>query len=446
MTRPITKPLDRRTLLRGAGGVALALPFLDAMWRPGRAHAQAAAPNRLFINFTENGVVERNWYPTGDVKSFTLASSMAAFEPWKQHLIVLDNVDQMGDGSNGGGGHQRGKTGCLTGQGNLNGRAFGISIDQAIANHVGKTTRFKSIEASVFVKGTLRDGLIFSGPQQMIVPEDNPAALFARLFSGPLPTGGGAAVDPAAQASFERLRARKKSVLDRTLDEYQRVSALLGGADRARLGLHMDAVRAVERTLDAGPSAAASAACMKPAAPAAASFVETGKAHMDLLSLALACDLTRVASLQWRSSVTAFSWVQVNQDHHGLSHQQGSAGVDTQLSKINKWFVEQMAYFLGRLQSFGDAGGTTLLDNTLCFWPNELATGPHRRTRAPYVIATGGFTLPTGKKLETGRFLKYPTGTMHTGLLTSVGQAMGLPITNFGDPRWHKGPLPGLLG
>ena len=265
----------------------------------------------------------------------------------------------MGDGSNGGGGHQRGKTGCLTGQPNLNGRAFGISLDQAIANEIGKTTRFKSLNSSVFVKGTLRDGLIFSGPQQMVVPEDDPGKLFTQMFSAPLPTPtGGTGPDPAAQAEFERLRTKKKSVLDRTLNEYQRMSAILGGGDRARLGIHMDAIRAVERGISTIPSAGAvSASCKKPdAAPSGAGFVETGKAHMDLLTLALACDLTRVASLQWRSSVTAFTWVNVSGDHHGISHQQGSAGADASLSRINKWFVDQAAYFLGRLKAFGDAG------------------------------------------------------------------------------------------
>jgi hypothetical protein len=165
---------------------------------------------------------------------------------------------------------------------------------------------------------------------------------------------------------------------------------------------------------------------------------------MDLLTLALACDLTRVASLQWRSSVTAFTWVNVSGDHHGISHQQGSAGADASLSRINKWFVDQAAYFLGRLKAFGDAGGGSLLDSTLFFWPNELATGKHRRTHAPYVIATGNFKLPGGKTLETGRFLKYPGGTPHTSLLTSIGRMMGLSITNFGATQWHKGPLPNL--
>ena len=89
---------------------------------------------------------------------------MASFEPWKNNLILFEGIDQMGDGSNGGGGHQRGKTGCLTGQPNNNGRAAGISVDQLIANEIGKGTRFKSLQSSVFVKGTLWRGRSIDGP------------------------------------------------------------------------------------------------------------------------------------------------------------------------------------------------------------------------------------------------------------------------------------------
>ncbi len=50
------KRLDRRTLLRGAGGVGIALPFLDAMWGGHKAWAQGA-PRRLCVMTGQNGVV-----------------------------------------------------------------------------------------------------------------------------------------------------------------------------------------------------------------------------------------------------------------------------------------------------------------------------------------------------------------------------------------------------
>jgi hypothetical protein len=84
-------PLSRRTLLRGAGGVAIALPFLDAM-APRRAQA-ATGPKRLFLMHNQNGVVPGAWFPTGGEKDFKLAPAMMPFEPLRQHLLILDGID-----------------------------------------------------------------------------------------------------------------------------------------------------------------------------------------------------------------------------------------------------------------------------------------------------------------------------------------------------------------
>jgi hypothetical protein len=441
---PFSKPIDRRTLLRGAGGVALALPFLEAM-APRKARAGVVAPHRFLTVFAENGIVPSTWFPTGAGKAFTLPMSTSPLEPWKSNLIFFDGVDTVCDGTNGGGGHMRGKTGCLTAQPNLNGRAFGISIDQLIANKIGMATRFRSIEASVYLKGALRDGLFFSGPSQVVVPEDDPGQLFARLFSDPLPTPAGMAADPAAAAAFARVRAKKQSVFDHALAEYRRISGVVGAQDRQRLDNHVEAIRSVERGLTAGSSGTeASASCKKPAAPTSGSYIADTKAQMDLLSLALACDLTRVASLQWRSAITSFPWVNVSASHHGLSHQTGSPGPDAQLSRIVQWHVGQFAEMLGRLKGIADVDGSTLLDNTLVYYTNEISIGSHKHDRAPLVMATGNFTQPNGKKLETQRVLKY-SGAAHSGLLTVLGNLMGLDITNFGATQWQHGPLPGVM-
>jgi hypothetical protein len=442
---PLTKtsrPMSRRTLLRGAGGVAIALPFLEAM-APRRAQA-AALPRRFFTFFNENGVVPGAWFPTGGEKDFKLNTIHQPLEPWRNNLLIFDGLDQV---ARGGTAHMRGKCACLTGQPNSNGRAAGISIDQAVANQIGAGTRIRSVETSVAVNGNFRDGVFHSGPGQFIPPEDDPAKVFARLFSAgvPMSVSAGGAAPAAASADFARLRAQRKSILDLALVEYKRVAGTVGAGDRMRLERHMDVIRQVEQSLDPSTSTtAASMACKMPDAPAGTDFVATGKAHLDLMTMALACDITRVVSIQWRSSDTSFTWVGVNGGHHNISHQQGGAGPDANLVKIMTWFAGQVAYVLTRLKSFEEPGGS-LLDSTLLFWVNELAVGNHRFQRAPYLLATGKLPLGDGKTLETGRYLKYPSGTYHTGLLTCIGQIMGLNVTNFGATEWHRGPLPGVL-
>jgi hypothetical protein len=442
--KPVRPALSRRALLRGAGGVAIALPFLDAML-PSRARAQAAAmPRRFFTFFNENGVVSNSWFPTGGEKDFKLNVIHKPLEPWRQNLILFDGMDQL---ARGGTAHMRGKCACLTGQPNNGGRAAGISIDQAVANKISAGTRIKSVETSVAVNGNFRDGVFHSGPGQMIPPEDDPAKVFARLFSAGVPAGaGGGGGNPGgAGEDFARLRGRRKSILDAALVEYQRVNATLAGGDRTRLERHMSVIRQVELGLEAtAGGGGASMACKLPEAPATADFVATGKAHLDLMTMAMACDITRVASIQWRSSDTSFTWAGVNGGHHNISHTQGGAGPDANLVKIMDWFSQQVAYILGRLQSFEEPGGT-LLDSTLLFWVNELATGNHKLTRTPYVLAAGKLPIGDGGTLQTGRFLKAPNGTPHTSILVGIARIMGLDITGFGAQEWQRPVLPGLI-
>jgi hypothetical protein len=104
-----------------------------------------------------------------------------------------------------------------------------------------------------------------------------------------------------------------------------------------------------------------------------------------------------------------------------------------------------VVYIVERLKAMPDVDGRTVFDNTIVFWPNEFALGSHKFVRVPYMLLAGKFQLPSGAELQTGRYLKSPNGTLQSGLLCSLGQAFGLPITNFGHPMWHQGPLKNFL-
>ncbi|MEO5769272.1 MAG: hypothetical protein ABIS92_13045, partial [Polyangia bacterium] len=55
--------LSRRRLLRGAGGAALALPFLESL-RAGQARGQAATPaKRLIVLKSFSTQLIQEWYP-----------------------------------------------------------------------------------------------------------------------------------------------------------------------------------------------------------------------------------------------------------------------------------------------------------------------------------------------------------------------------------------------
>jgi hypothetical protein len=440
--KPPSPTMSRRTLLRGAGGVAIALPMMEAM-APRRAKAAGEAPRRLLIFLNENGVVPSAWFPAGGAteKNFTMGPLLKSWEPHQQNVIMIDGLDNK---CSGGTCHAAARCGTLTGANNNGGRAVGASIDQAVANAVSSGTRLKSLETSVFLKGNFIYGLFFSGPGQMVQPQDDPAAVFTRVFSGGVPSPNNAA-DPGQMKDFEALRLRKKSILDRTMDEYKRVQGTVGMIDQQRLTRHMDGIREIERGLDAigKGGAGPSQACKMPTMETAMDFPKVLELQSKLATMALACDITRVASIQTRASLTSFTWVGVNTGQHALSHQQGSAGADAQLNKIQEWFAQQSAkWLIEGMKGIADSDGRTLFDNTLLFWANDLGRGTHARQRYPFMLATGAFKQPDGKILETGRYLKYANGTPHNNLLVSIARLMGLNIDKFGG--YGGGPLAGI--
>ena len=236
-------------------------------------------------------------------------------------------------------------------------------------------------------------------------------------------------------------------MLDRVAGRFDRLSARLGAADRQKLEAHLGSIRDIESRLAVVP--APRPACQVPALDAGIdlaandSFPQIGKLQMDLLVMSLACDLTRVASMQWSRSASTvrFTWLHLNELHHDLSHRgDDDADAVDKLTRINRWYAEQLAYLIGRMKQIPEGDGT-LLDNTVILWCNELAKGNvHGRIDAPYVLAGRA-----GGALSTGRFLRFDGNVPHNNLLLSLIHAMGQDDSSFGNPDWCTGPLAGLL-
>ena len=178
-------------------------------------------------------------------------------------------------------------------------------------------------------------------------------------------------------------------------------------------------MRDLEKRLLATESAGGAATCKKPDAPGAPTDVPLiGQLQVDLLVTAMACDLTRVGTIQWENSVGGlrFSWLGATRGHHDMSHDADSnADTKAMLVKINAWLAEQQfGYLLKRLQATPEGEGN-MLDNTLVLWCNEPARGnSHSRNNMSYVLAG-----KAGGALKAGRYLKY-TKTNHNNLLVSI--------------------------
>jgi hypothetical protein len=157
--------------------------------------------------------------------------------------------------------------------------------------------------------------------------------------------------------------------------------------------------------------------------------------------MSFACDLTRVASIQYSNGMnhTQFPWIGSMGDGHALSHA-GDTDVAAwaEWSLRERWYAEQVAYLLQRMSEIPEGEGT-MLDHVVLLWVNELAQGnTHSHVRMPFVMAgnLGGY-------FRTGRYLAYDH-LSHNNLLVSMQNAFGIEAQTFGDPAFCTGPLSGL--
>jgi hypothetical protein len=156
------------------------------------------------------------------------------------------------------------------------------------------------------------------------------------------------------------------------------------------------------------------------------------KMQIDLMVNSFANDFTRIATLQYTNSVggAKMKWIGVDEGHHELSHKPDDDKASSEkLTKINKWFCEQLAYLAKRLSETKEPGGEgSMLDHTTIVWTNELGQGnSHTLNNIPFVLVGGGLGFKMGRSLK---FKK----EAHNRLLLSMAHAFGHRLERFGNP------------
>ena len=445
------KKLSRRTLLRGAGSIAIALPFLDIMRdKPARAEP-GDFPKRLLVCFSPNGMVTPSWEPTEGGEALTIApgSVLEPLAPHASDLLLLSGINLTTAMNQPGFPHNLGVSHGLTGEFIVpdpsipsmegdRGFANGPSVDQVIAAKVGASNKFGSLQLGVQTEmhgGNPLSFVSYAGPLQPLSSEPDPQKAFERIFMD-------LNVDSGELAT---IRAQRRSVLDFVQDNFDALNPKLGAADRQKLDSHLTQVREIEKRLDLGGTLGES--CQVPAYNpvgdynANESYPAVTQLMMDMIAMAFACDLTRVASLQWSAgnSYTVFNWLGQGADHHEMSH----SGFEfaehyDQLVALNRWYAEQLANLIQAMKLIPEGDGT-MFDNTVILWWNELARGnAHDFENMPYLLAGR-----CGGHFNTGRHLAYG-GVPHNNLLVSLMNAMDVPDQTFGRPEFCTGPLTGL--
>jgi hypothetical protein len=456
---------DRRTILRGLGGVAVGLPLLEA-FAPRRAAAATRKAEFAAFVVLPNGVQQSgfgnepdSFWPkaTGKLdRAALMADPARATTPLANHGERLSMVRGLKFPYEEFAGHAQGHCMCLTAAkitqgGGLNAAlALGESIDNRIARELSPGKEPLALFAGK--KGEMGDKISYRGRENVRVAEANPWVAYQKLM------GLSNAKDPAA---VNALVARRKSVNDFVRADLKALLASpdLAAADRQRLDMHFTSIRDLELTMSSASLAPARVDEIKAIAPEHTSDVKrvlVERMQLDIMALAFASGATKVAYLQAGNGIDQITHTidgETLPRFHLVSHRASSDSKvnDGTMPQATMWHhkidvlnMKQLAYFLDKLASYQTPTGP-LLDNGFVLWTNNMGTGNHVNKNIPTIVAgrAGGF-------LKTGQFFDAP-GAINNKLLNVLLSAMGLrkpngdPIDDFGDPGLAKGLLTQLV-
>ncbi len=411
--------LSRRNWLRMAGLAAATAPLAPYFGQRARA---AVGPAKYLLIFHTPGTDVDAWSPRGSSDSDIAFSEMTApLEPLRDSLLLLENFDSLGTAA------QHAAVGGLTGSMDWN-RLY--SIDQFVADHLAASGVSTSVPSVILGSVPGEDQRSFWRPGgNALAPIVSPRSAYDAIFTGatPPPTDDGG---EAAQ-----LRARRERSIALLQEEIGEISSRLGERERAKLALHTASLEGVLGRI-AGTTGMTSAECAPTGAPTDMSNdLDNSSIHLDLAVTAFACDITRVASVQFgHHQNTQVSIPEIGSPgnwHNDFMH--SDPAPRTRLIATERWLCEQFVAAANRLKSLpSPTGSGTLWDETLMIWTRDMGDGiNHGGDNMRFVITggAGGYlrTSPRGRYIDGG-------GAPHLQVLLTAAEAMGVEdFSEFGD-------------
>ncbi len=441
--------VSRRSFLRGLG-VTLALPTFSSLVRPQSALAATAstlgttasgAPLRMAFLYIPNGVNVPEWRAEGVGTEFAFGPTMQGLNDFRNDLQIFTGFEHKNGwaGKDGPGDHARANATILTGARPRKTAGsdiqLAISVDQFAAQHIGSQTRFPSLELSC--DGARSSGNCDSGyscayqfnlswrsETNPVAPENNPRLVFERLF--------GAGDKAERQAAYRQRLERQQSLLDFVMDDARSLNKKLGQNDRRKLDEYLTGVREIEFRIQQTEKFGD---LPDPGFTAPAGIPGDYREHLrlmgDLMVAAFQTDSTRIATflMAHDGSNRSFKEIGVTDGHHALSHHQSDKEKLDKIAKIDRFYIEQLAYVLGRMRDTKDVDGKSLLENSMIVYASGLSDGNrHNHDDLPVIVAGHG-----GGRFTPGRHVKFDDKTPMTNLYVRMLQELGIEADSFGD-------------
>jgi hypothetical protein len=451
---------SRRAFLRAVGVGAASLPFFKVLENSAVNAEAAQAPLRFVGVYHPHGVAKELWRPGPGFDIRYDNCSLSPFDDaatygksFKDKLMVVEGVDLQAGIEGGTTGHDAPRV-ILTGSAKTGTNA---SIDQylAVEKGLGAQTRFASLVLAVGDEDlSLGHAISFAKGGVPLPKIIDPSKLFDTVFAG-LVLGN----DPNAQAAATRNRKRGQSVIDFVRGDVQRLSSRLAAPEKEKLDQHLTSIRELEKRLEDFRTGG----CALPTAPDKSKFPKLQRYNggepyfdvitdlqVDLLSHALACDLTRFATLFLADlSATGYDPSLPSDVHNEVAHQYtgshdghygspspGNPATWLPLAKQNRYSYSKVARLMQRLDELG------ALDNTLIYASSDVGDpNAHSSRNVPTILAGGA-----AGKFKMGRHIalntdcppdRYhctdPVYASNNKILVSICNAFGVPTDTFGE-------------
>jgi hypothetical protein len=451
----LTVNRGRRRFLAGTAGL-LALPYLESLTKTARANfaPTPGMPSRLLVLMHGHGTIMEEFVPrAGFVQGEVLRPVADAGLAHK--MLVVTGVNSK---------TQSGHAGtpslltCVPTRANQFGvtHATGPSIDHVIARHMQGGGLPRRLDLGLHDQSTNpaasslsgdHERVFWSGDNANIPALIHPSAAFARAFPADPNAGEDTAVAAARQA-------RRRSVLDGALAEFNRLRSRVSAADQQRLDRHAETLHELEQTLEVP---AADQTCAAAAPPTPADHRRAGESLVDILALAAACNVADVGTFKF-FDVQEAGWGHLThpdlqgtfagENYHGAWHRasdQRLASARRAFTAVNRFYGQLFARLLQRLDEI-DEGDGTALDHTMVMWISDFGHGGgHSSDNLPIVIAGNAGGAALGRHVNYAANPADPWGDSgqpgNHNLCVTLQQAFGVPADRFGNYQDVRQPV-----
>ncbi len=430
--------LSRRKLLRGTG-IALGLPWFESFCSFGAESLKTnAAPRRLAVCFTGNGVNPHHWGATQGPGGMEFMQSLSPLEPLKQHVSVFKGLWNPTTVEGEGGHYPKMNVLCgLKVKKTTTDVEVGTTMDQLIAAHTGRLTPVPSV-----VLGTERPSYS---------TDSGFTSIYSAYISWNTPTTP-APKEIFPQQAFDQLfddgskRKRDKSILDLVLEDANGLKPKLSQRDKQKLDEYLTSVREIEQRVELAEKISQAETngtgwqptvkvptLKRPGPGIPASSEEHLRLMFDIMVLAFQMDRTRVATFMMNNDLSNMRFPSlggISGGIHELSHHANDEHRLSMYQRVNQHQVKLWAEFLAKMQATNE-GERTLLENSMIMLTSSLFDGnAHDSRQLPVVLAGGG-----GGTIQGGRYfdLSADPNRKMCRLHLALMERMGVKTARFGD-------------